>query len=83
MLVLFVDDVNNTVRFGFFGIHKVVAVSIFFNLLEFLPGCLSEHFIETVASHDELVQGLIVFGTEKEEDLFEPGSDDEDFVVLS
>ena len=40
-------------------------------------------FIETVASHDELVQGLIVFGTEKEEDLFEPGSDDEDFVVLS
>ena len=41
-------------------------------------------FIENIASHDELVQGLIVFGTEKEEDdLFGYGSDEDDFVVLN
>ena len=57
LVCLLINFVNNTVHFGFFGVHEEVAVDVLLYLTELLASSLGEHFVETVAGLEDVLGG--------------------------
>ena len=52
--ILFIYLVNDAVFLSFLGVHEEVAVHVFGDLVELLPGGFGHHFVEAFSGLDDV-----------------------------